>query len=200
MNYLAHLYLSGSDPDITIGNFIGDFVKGKAFERFDPKIQTGVLLHRTIDEYTDSHPVVMQSKERLRPNYRHYAPVIVDIFYDHFLAAKWNDFHHEPLLQFTERFFDLTSDYAHIIPDKARQMLAYMKRDNWLYHYQHLRGIQQVLNGMSRRTTFDSHMELALADLKEDYEAYEHEFMTFFPDLKLCAHRFLNENTSPDTL
>lgn len=193
MNYLAHIYLSGSDPDIIIGNFIGDFVKGKAFENYNERIQKGVLLHRTIDEYTDSHPTVLTSKERLRPNYRHYAPVIVDIFYDHFLAVKWKSYHTQSLLKYTEQFYQLTNHYKEVIPGKAQNMLRYMQRDNWLFHYQHLSGIQQVLNGMSRRTTFDSNMELALADLKKDYKAYEHEFVTFFPDLEEHVQEFLKQ-------
>src|SRR5437870_13401328 len=91
MNFLAHLYLSGDDNEVKVGNFIGDFVQGKDLElRYGKRIAKGILLHREIDFFTDHHPVVKQSKDRLRPNYRHYAGVIVDIFYDHFLASKWN--------------------------------------------------------------------------------------------------------------
>ena len=81
MNFLAHIYLSGDYPKLMIGNFIGDFVKGRnLLEQFDSEIAAGIDLHRAIDEYTDSHPVVTQSKNRLRPSYRHYAPVIVDMY------------------------------------------------------------------------------------------------------------------------
>src|SRR5690349_12341831 len=94
MNFLAHIFLSGDDPEIMVGNFIGDFVKGRNLDdRFSSGIVKGIELHRAIDEYTDSHPVVAQSKNRLRPKYRHYAPVIVDVFYDHFLAKNWKNYH-----------------------------------------------------------------------------------------------------------
>ncbi len=89
MNFLAHIYLSGNQERVMIGNFIGDFVKGKAWEEFDSAIQRGILLHREIDRYTDDHEVVIKTKERLRPKYHHYAPVISDVFYDHFLASLW---------------------------------------------------------------------------------------------------------------
>ena len=104
MNFLAHLYLSGDNEQIIVGNFIGDFVKGRnALQTFDPTIALGIELHRAIDQFTDTHPVVRSSKDRLRPKYRHYAGVIVDIFYDHFLARKWNDYHKTPLPEFAQR-------------------------------------------------------------------------------------------------
>jgi acyl carrier protein phosphodiesterase len=91
MNFLAHLHLSGNNPNIMLGNFMGDFVKGKSYrQQYEPEIIKGIELHRSIDEFTDSHPVVTESKNRLRPTYRHYSGVIVDVFYDHFLAANWN--------------------------------------------------------------------------------------------------------------
>ena len=90
MNFLAHIYLSGDDPNIQLGNFIGDFVKGRNLvEQFGHEIAKGIELHRAIDEFTDKHPIVKLSKVRLREKYRHYAPVIVDIFYDHYLAKNW---------------------------------------------------------------------------------------------------------------
>ena len=84
MNFLAHIYLSGEDTPLMIGNFIGDFVKGNEYKNFPADIQNGVLLHREIDSYTDSHEIVLESKKRLREKYRHYSGVITDIFYDHY--------------------------------------------------------------------------------------------------------------------
>src|SRR5690606_17104395 len=103
MNFLAHVYLSGDNPKIMVGNFIGDFVKGgRLSERFEKDIARGIELHRAIDDFTDSHAVVLKSKERLRPKYRHYSPVIVDMFYDHILARHWNDYHPQSLPAFAE--------------------------------------------------------------------------------------------------
>src|SRR5258708_857949 len=91
MNFLAHVYLSGDHSKVLVGNFIGDFVKGKYLrDRYEPEIAKGIELHRAIDYFTDLHPIVRQSKNRLRPKYNHYSGIIVDIFYDHFLAANWN--------------------------------------------------------------------------------------------------------------
>src|SRR5277367_1527199 len=101
MNFLAHLYLSGDNPKIKTGNFIGDFVKGKNLaDRFEKDIAKGIVLHREIDWFTDRHPVVKQSKDRLREKYRHYSGVIVDVFYDHFLARNWINYSSKSLSDF----------------------------------------------------------------------------------------------------
>src|SRR5688572_7860936 len=105
MNYLAHLYLSGNDQQRMIGNFIADHVKGKAIHDFPEGIRDGIFLHRQIDQFTDSHPVVTESKIRLRGTFHKYAPVIVDVFYDHFLARDWTQYHHQSLEVFAEECY-----------------------------------------------------------------------------------------------
>ncbi len=191
MNFLAHLYLSGDNDHVMVGNFIGDFVKGKDFELYDNEIRQGILLHREIDSYTDSHDIVKESKKRLQPQFRHYAPVIADVFYDHFLSANWHNYSDIPLIKYTEDFYELTDNYKEIIPFAANNMLKYMRSGNWLYNYQHVEGIHQALSGMSRRTKFDSKMELASKELKLNYEAYYAEFAAFFPELIAHSKQFL---------
>lgn len=192
MNFLAHLHLSGNDCNVMTGNFIGDFVKGRDLAtKFGTGIARGVDLHRSIDEFTDHHPVVRQSKNRLRPKYRHYAGVIVDIFYDHFLAANWTTYSEEPLPHYADRVYKIILDQHAILPERVNQMLPYMMRDNWLINYANLDGIRRVLNGMSRRATFDSKMEEATEDLKNSYPAFKSEFEEFFPALKDFSEQWL---------
>jgi acyl carrier protein phosphodiesterase len=193
MNFLAHIYLSGDNDLIKIGNFIGDFVKGKELEKYNKNIQIGIKLHRHIDQYTDSHPVVFQSKKRLRPVFHHYAPVISDVFYDHFLAKNWQNYSNEPLLDYTREFYELTDKYNKLLPSAANHMLSYMKKDNWLYQYRLIEGIDRALSGMSRRTKFKSKMELAAAELATNFSEYESEFELFFPDLVMAAGSFLEK-------
>jgi acyl carrier protein phosphodiesterase len=174
-----------------IGNFIGDFVKGKDFENYDNGIRKGILLHRAIDDFTDSHPIVKQSKKRLQPKYRHYSPVIADVFYDHFLSSLWSNYSKTPLLSYTESFYQLASS-TQVIPQPAKHMLKYMSSGNWLFNYQYLDGIHQALSGMSRRTKFDSKMEYATEDLRKNYEDFKAEFVAFFPELVSHSRQFLN--------
>ena len=192
MNFLAHIYLSGENEKLIIGNFIGDFVKGNQLLNYEKELMNGILLHREIDRYTDDHPVVLESKKRLWDKYHHYSPVIVDVYYDHFLASNWSNFHDEPLASFTENFYQLLEDNKALLPERVVRMLHYMKKDNWLYHYQSLEGIRQTLTGMSRRTKFESSLEKAHVDLEKYYELFKEDFETFFPKLVQHSKEFLS--------
>ena len=184
MNYLAHIFLSGGQRDLMVGNFIADAVKGKQLERFTPEIQRGIRLHRAIDSFTDNHEITKQSRQRLYTEYRHYSGVIIDIYYDHFLAKNWSQYHHLDLKDFTIEVYKTLDEYREILPQKVVYMLQYMVPQNWLLNYAHYDGIERVLTGMSRRTRFDSRMELAINELKEHNELFEEEFTAFFPLLQ----------------
>jgi len=188
MNYLAHLYLSGADSDLKIGNFIGDHIKGKTILTLPHGIRNGVLLHRKIDQFTDSHPTVLKSKERLRPEFRKYSPVIADIFYDHFLAVNWDSYSDVKLAKYAEAFYQLTKTYHNILPQRTLNMLPYMISNNWLVSYSTFEGIHKVLTGMAKRTAFESGMERAAEELRKNYEKYESEFLLFFKDLETYVH------------
>jgi acyl carrier protein phosphodiesterase len=183
MNFLAHLYLSCNNEELMIGNFIADSVKGSAFKNYSGGIAKGILLHRAIDYYSDNHPVFLKSVERLRPNYHKYAGVIVDIFYDHFLAKNWKDYSGKPLEQYASEVHSLMLKNAALMPEKSAMFLKYAIKHNWLVSYGTFDGIGEVLYGMSRRTTFKSNMELAIKDLKEYYPLFENEFRIFFEEI-----------------
>ncbi len=184
MNFLSHLYLSGDSEGLLIGNFIADSVKGSAFNDFSDEIKKGILLHRKIDVFTDLHPIVEESKIRLRDRYRKYAGVIVDIYYDHFLAANWKDYSSEPLDQYTAKVYDIILQNQHILPLKSQFFTKYMLQYDILTAYARIEGIDRVLQGMARRTTFVSNMEHAVAELQEHYDLFEKEFKSFFPELQ----------------
>lgn len=177
-----------------MGNFIGDFVKGSDLRAYPESMALGIKLHREIDRYTDTHEVVHQSKSLLREKYRHYAPVIVDIFYDHFLAASWSTRHALPLRDFTQQFYRLAERYLDQIPKTASRVLHYMKADNWLYHYRSIEGIDRALVGMSRRTTFQSKMDEAVHDLEQHYDHFKDHFESFFPDLTHFSRSFIEKH------
>lgn len=194
MNFLAHLYLSGNNQKIMVGNFIGDFVKGKGYESFESGIKKGILLHRNIDAYTDQHPKFLESKRKLWDKYRHYSGVIVDMFYDHFLAANWASYHHLPLIDYTHDVYDLMEQHNTQLPMKFRNILPFIIKNNWLLNYAHKEGIAQALAGMARRTTFNSKMECAVSDLTQHYSTFQQDFEAFFPDVSVYAEKWLADN------
>ena len=183
MNFLAHIYLSGENAPVTIGNFIADSIRGKKYLSYPLEIQKGILLHRQIDTFTDAHPTVRKSTKKLHSNYGHYSGVIVDIFYDHFLAKNWKDYSEVPLDIYVDEFYDLLGEYYEILPINVKKMMPYMIADNWLYSYSTLEGISKVLNGMNRRTKNKSKMNFAIIELEEHYKDFEKEFTSFFEEL-----------------
>ncbi len=185
MNYLAHLYLSGSNDQIKIGNFIADHVKGSAISNYSGDILAGIHLHRLIDTFTDQHPIVAVTNARLRPDFRKYAPVISDVFFDHFLARNWNQYHHLPLEEFAQNSYALMRANEHLLPPRALNMLNYMEPQNWLLHYASIHGMEKALTGLSRRTKFISNMDKAHLFLQEHYQDFENDFELYFKDIRL---------------
>ncbi len=184
MNFLSHIYLAGNSKDLIIGNFIADAVKGIGINKYTLEVQKGIKLHRKIDAFTDSHPIVEQSKQRLREKYRKYASVIVDIYYDHYLAKNWNDYSDVDLRIFTQNIYSIIKENHSLLPKKSALFTKYMIGNDILLGYSKLEGIEKVLRSMAHRTTFESNMEHAIHDLKEHYKLFENEFALFFPELK----------------
>jgi acyl carrier protein phosphodiesterase len=185
MNFLAHAFLSGDDEELLVGNFIADFVKGKsALDKFDEPIRKGIKVHRAIDAFTDSHPIVSHSKDRLREKYRHYAGVIVDVFYDHFLAKNWTSYNTTPLEIFASRVYQIVQAHQTILPGPVQNFLPFMIRGNWLVNYSQAEGIGRALSGMSRRTPYESRMDESVNELIQFHDEFDNDFREFFPQLQ----------------
>lgn len=193
MNFLAHIYLSKNLPKITIGNFIADQLRNNKFDHFELDIQLGIKLHRHIDHFTDTHPLVKQSKKRLHKNYSHYSGVIVDILYDHFLAKNWSQYSTTPLPLFIDNFYELLMDNQDILPEETQQMMPYMIRNNWLGSYDTIEGIGDILHQMNRRTKNRSKMNFAVIELEQYYSEFEKEFTQFFSELEESSQNKLLE-------
>ena len=193
MNFLAHLYLSKNNPNIMIGNFIADHIKGNNYEGFSKEIQQGIFLHRAIDTYTDAHALVRKSKRRLHKRYGHYGGVIIDIFYDYFLAKNWAKYSEIPFDVFTDAVNKMFSEASDGLPIKSQEFIKYMIAYNLLFNYQFEDGIEKVLNGMNQRTKGKSKMNLAIEDLKELNKEFEEDFMLFFEDLRNFSDQKLKE-------
>lgn len=187
MNFLAHLFLSAESDQLMLGNFIADFAKGEIEELYRGDIYLGILLHREIDAFTDRHPQVAKSKQRLWPRHRHYSSVIVDIFYDHFLARNWQDYSKIPLEYFAGQAYATLQRFDDLLPPRAKQVLPHMITNNWLVNYAKLEGINRAMQGMARRATFQTEMAGAIEDLQKDYEEFEDDFRIFFPELAVYS-------------
>ncbi len=172
---------------------MGDFIKGKKYEEYDPEISKGVLLHREIDHFTDANEVVTLSKIRLREAVSHYAGVVVDIFYDHFLVKNWENFSTVPLNIFVEQIYTVVKKYESLLPIAGKYVIPYMIEHNWLINYGNFQGVERSLKGISKRSKFHPPLVDAMVILKKNYDKFNIEFLKFFPQLVSYTSKIKNE-------
>ena len=189
MNFLAHIYLSGDNELLKIGNFMADGIRGKQFENYPLDIQKGIILHRAIDTFTDAHPIFRQSTKRLHANYHHYSGVIVDILYDHFLAKNWHDYSNVQLEKYASQFYLSLENNKNILSERTISIMPILMRENWLVCYRSVEGINHILTQMDRRTKNQSKMRFATNELIEFYAEFEKEFTEFFSELILFTNK-----------
>lgn len=183
MNYLGHTYLSGNNNEVIIGNFIGDAVKGRNYMNYQENIQRGIILHRTIDSYTDQHPVFKESKRKLNSHYKLFSGVVIDIFYDHFISKYWNNYSVIPRKLFVQNTYSLLLKNFAILPEKVKYFLPYMIKNNWLELYSNIDGIHRVLTGLSKWTSLPEQADFAIDTLSNYYEEFHDEFDVFIKDI-----------------
>lgn len=183
MNYLAHMLLSDGTPESLLGNLAGDFVRGIDVSTMTPAMQAGVQLHRAVDRFTDSHPLVQQSRARLPQHWRHYRGVLVDVFYDHFLASNFDKLANEPLDAFATRVYAALEQHADTLPPRLKRAAPIMIERDWLRAYAHIKGLEVVLRGMSRRARRDVALHDSVPALSQNYTGLRADFESFFPQL-----------------
>jgi len=183
MNYLAHLYLSGNSDEIKLGNFIGDFVKGNKYLDYPEEVAYGIKLHRRIDSFTDQHPEVKKCINILRPGYGRYAGIVTDIFFDHFLAANWNEYSVSTLRQFTKHAHAVFLSNFALLPFRVKQFLPFLIQHKRLESYAHRENLFTVLEIMSRRTSLPTQSSWAIQVLDREYGQFESLFRSFFAEM-----------------
>ncbi len=181
MNFLAHTYLSGNNEEIIVGNFMGDYVKGRNYLLFPEEVKKGILIHRDIDSFTDMHLITRRSKQRVAARYHKYAGIIIDIFYDHFLASLWDQYSDLPLQDFVNRTYDLLKRNYKVLPEAIKRWFPTFLENNWMMTYRTVDGIELVLERMSANTSLPNHAGYAVDVLKEQYSVFEEDFREFLP-------------------
>lgn len=187
MNHLAHLFLAAPDAESLIGNLAGDFVKGPLAGRFTPGIRAGIVQHRRIDAFTDSHPRVAAFRRVLVPEHGHYARVIADVFFDHFLATRFDELGGEPLEDFLARTFAIIDPHVDSLPGLLRTLYPRIRDERWLPGYRELDQIALTLRNMSWRFSRRPHMETATRHLVDSRAELERHFDAFFPEVVAFA-------------
>lgn len=183
MNFLAHTYMSDNNTKIAIGNLIGDMVKGDAWKHYERDVSIGLQHHRAIDHFTDKHPVFLKTRELVKPYFNRYSGIVVDIYYDHFLARDWSEYHPQDLQKFVNQLYKSLVLFYPSLPPRGQRIVPFMIIRNWLGTYGHFGPLHQIFLGMHRRTQEMGSMNRAVEILQKHYTQIEENFKEFFPDL-----------------
>ena len=191
MNYLAHLLLSGPDPEWQLGGFLGDFVKGpltsehlsRKHLHWTPKVIAGAQLHRRIDAHVDRHPQFQQSLQRLGPDLRRVGGIALDVMFDHFLATHWDEFHSQSLSDYSNDFYRLFRDRRTMFPEPADRFMSYAQQRQLLLGYRELAVVEKVLSGIAGRLRFATNLEQAFDRMQACYDLLEQDFHQLMPAL-----------------
>lgn len=183
MNYLAHVYLAGDADSDRLGGLLGDFVKGPLPCGLPPDLAAGVALHRRIDSYADAHPAFQRSRARVSPQRRRYAGVMVDMFYDHLLAAHWHAYSAQPLGLYSRAVYDLLDAHAPVLPARLDEVRVWMRKGDWLSGYRTLQGTGEAIDRIARhRLSRPGTLPGAIEELASDYSGFKDDFVEFMSD------------------
>ena len=188
MNLLAHAYLSFDQPELLVGNMINDYVKGKKQFDHPDAVHKGMLLHRSIDDFTDSHPVTKQLKSFFKDDYRLYAGAFGDVCYDHFLANDTNQFENDAALKsFGAKVYAVLDAHFDLLPENFQRMVPYMKKEDWLYNYKFPQGMKNSFAGLVKRSAYLTDSDTAFEIFNRHYNDIQICYDEFFPLLKSFA-------------
>lgn len=194
MNYLAHIFLSGADRKMQLGNFIADAVKGSAYRNYPKRIADGILLHRAIDDYTDNHPAVREAKQALRPHFGRYSGVLLDIYFDYLLASHFGEFSRVPLRRFTRRFYLTMILNRRYLPARIKRFMWHFIGTDRLGKYAMPEGIGRslaIMVGVGR-------MSISVEDAVDYMVKHEAElwvvFLPFFRELQAMCDGYIRSD------
>ena len=189
MNYLAHLHLGGQRPGQLLGSLYGDFVKGRLQGQFEPDVEAAIQLHRSIDVFTDRHPLVDASLSRFSTTRRRYAGIVLDVFFDHCLARDWTLYADRPLELFTSDVYRILTAEPQL-PERLARIAPHMVANDWLGSYREFEVLEQVLRGVSQRLTRPEELAGAMQELRRLYEPLSEDFRLFYPQLQTFAQNY----------
>lgn len=194
MNFLAHAYLSFDKPGLLAGNMMADSVRGNQADAYPEEIKKGILLHRRIDAFTDSHALVKETRKVFYPLISHYALVISDVIYDHFLGVHWNRFHQRSLMDFSIQSYQMLDKYRLYFPPKFDMIYSYMRDENWFVKYSSHAGIHHTIEMLKHRSKAFVWDKGTIQLFEEEYSVLENYFLDFFPQLVSHSLDFIQHN------
>jgi acyl carrier protein phosphodiesterase len=191
MNFLGHIYFSDNDPELMYANLFGDFVKGSDLSNFPTSIKKGIILHRSIDNYIDHHPDVVDLMHQLYPSLPKITGIAVDLYFDHLLASNWNNYHPTDYRSYLNKFYSYSIEKEPAYPESYKSFIRILKQKDWMIHYNSREGLKKMCNGVSQRISFSNALSFApnIFERKEKiitetFEKYMTSAIPFFSELR----------------
>ena len=194
MNHLAHFKVSHPDPDLMVGSFLGDFVKGRLNGDYPESVERGIRLHRAVDAFADQHPAARRSARRFAPPFRRFGPIMVDVIYDHFLAGRWACYHGEAMPDFCDAVFAALDEQGGLLPTRARRVAERMTASRSMEYYHRDHFVAGSLEHIGRRLKRDNPLARGFDEFARHRDELREDFEVFFPDLLAFCERWQQEN------
>lgn len=194
MNHLAHFKLAESHGSLLVGNFLADFIKGRLHGHYPVAIESGIRLHRAVDAYTDSHPVVQASHRRFEPRYRRFGGIMTDIAFDHFLAIEWSEYDSRPLGHFCQSALSSVMSREDLLPDEGRRRLHHLYDSQAMTSYVEPDFIKRSFVHLSARLRYANPLAEAWDQFKNNEVALSEDFRNFFPELQSFVSHWIKHN------
>jgi acyl carrier protein phosphodiesterase len=190
VNYLAHIFLAGPEPEAQLGGLLGDFTKPFSGMSFGATAEREILIHRRIDSFTDAHPIVLAAKARFSPRARRFSGLVLDLLYDHFLADHWSEYCDLDLRRYIDRFCITLLNPPFVLPERLSKLAPALASEDWLGSYAEYGGFERAVKRLSLRLSKGAEQMLeGLTDVRRHLSAFEAGFQSFFPELQSYVQR-----------
>ncbi len=184
MNFLAHLVLAEANPESRFGNLLGDFCRGIDLHSLPPQVHAGVLRHRAVDRFTDSAPAVRAAKALFSAQRRRFAPVIVDVMFDHLLLKHWSALDNRPFAPLCRQIYQQLWQQRAMMPAAMAHTVTALVQQDWFHSYRSLSSVGLALDNIARRIRFANAFSGSFDELAQHQGELEQLFLQFYPALQ----------------
>jgi acyl carrier protein phosphodiesterase len=183
LNYIAHIHIGSHTQTNLLGNFLGDFVKGSQLQHLPFEIEQGIRLHRSIDVFTDAHPLIIELRQNFPRDIRRMAGVIIDIYFDYLLMQAWNCYSRTHFNIVFAEFYQQLEQFS--LPDnthfskQAERLIAHQWLNEYLNIETCLRAFISIESRLKNKVIFAKKAQIFLLEHGEQLES---SFQQFYPE------------------
>ena len=184
MNFLGHSLISleideKENKETLYGNFTGDFYKGLV-ERIElsENLKEGIVLHRIIDKTSDRKENLLN--ELLAEKFGIFKGIVFDMFIDHFLSKNFNNLFNKNIDDIEREILDKVKEYKNIFPKDFERTFNWLNDRNVMVNYKEINFLEKAFQGLAKNIRRGEILNLAIAELKKNYNLFEEKSIEEF--------------------